>query len=116
MEVGAFILDFSGGSGRDTKYFLERGYRVDTIDESEELCKIASEYTGIEVKKLLFQELQEVEKYDALWTGSSILRLSYEELVDVMKKMLAVIKKQDLIYVSFKYGTFEKTIARHRWN
>lgn len=107
LDVGAFILDFGCGSGRDTKYFLERGYQADAIDGSEELCKIASGYTGIEVKKLFFQELQEVEKYDAIWACSSILHLSYEELVDVMKKMLAAIKKQGLIYASFKYGTFE---------
>lgn len=44
---GAKILDFGCGSGRDTKYFLEKGYEVEAIDGSEELCKIASAYTGV---------------------------------------------------------------------
>ena len=53
-------------SGRDTKYFLEQGYQVEAIDGSEELCKVASAYTGITVKKLLFIDLSEVQKYDTI--------------------------------------------------
>lgn len=107
LPAGAIILDFGCGSGRDTRYFLERGYRVKAVDGSDELCKIASEYTGIEVKHMYFQELCEVEKYDAIWACSSILHLSYAELVDVMKKMIIALKDNGLIYTSFKYGTFE---------
>ena len=33
LPAGAKILDLGCGSGRDTKYFLEHGYRVDAIDE-----------------------------------------------------------------------------------
>ncbi len=107
LPAGAIILDFGCGSGRDTRYFLEKGYRVKAIDGSDELCKIASEYTGIEVKHMYFQELCEVEKYDAIWACSSILHLSYAELIDVMKKMVIALKDNGLIYTSFKYGTFE---------
>ena len=107
LSDGAKILDFGCGSGRDTKYFLEKGYDVDAIDGSEELCKIASEYTGVAVKHMYFQELNEVGKYDAIWACSSILHLSYEELLDVIRKMKAALKENGLIYTSFKYGEFE---------
>jgi 2-polyprenyl-3-methyl-5-hydroxy-6-metoxy-1,4-benzoquinol methylase len=50
LKEGASILDFGCGSGRDTKAFLDLGYKVEAIDGSVELCKTASEYTGIEVK------------------------------------------------------------------
>ena len=60
LPSGGLILDFGCGSGRDTKYFLEHGYKVDAIDGSIELCKLASKYTGINVKHMLFQELAEV--------------------------------------------------------
>ena len=51
LPVGSRILDFGCGSGRDTKYFLEKGYRVEATDGSSELCKLASAFTGIEVKE-----------------------------------------------------------------
>ena len=107
LSVGAFILDFGCGSGRDTKYFLDHGYTVEAIDGSEDLCKLASAHTGVEVKHMLFQDLHEVNKYDAIWACSSILHLPYTELVDVMKKMVTALKDNGLIYTSFKYGTFE---------
>lgn len=107
LNKGAYILDFGCGSGRDTKYFLDRGYSVEAIDGSEELCKIASEYAGIEVKNMFFQDLQEDVKYDAIWACSSILHLPYDELMDVIKKMVVALKENGLIYTSFKYGTFE---------
>lgn len=107
LEEKAGILDFGCGSGRDTKYFLERGYIVEASDGSEELCKIAGEYTGIPVKQMFFQELDAVEKYDAIWACSSILHLPYDELADVLEKMNVALKENGLIYTSFKYGEFE---------
>ena len=107
LSERATILDFGCGSGRDTKYFLEKGYTVEAIDGSEELCRIASEYSGITVKHMFFQELNEVEKYDAIWACSSILHLPYEELVAVIQKMKVALKENGLIYTSFKYGGFE---------
>jgi 2-polyprenyl-3-methyl-5-hydroxy-6-metoxy-1,4-benzoquinol methylase len=73
LPSGAYILDFGCGSGRDTKYFLEHGYKVDAIDGSDELVRYASEYTGIKVRKMLFQELDVNGLYDGIWACSSIL-------------------------------------------
>ena len=106
LQDGAYILDFGCGSGRDTKYFLEQDYRVDAIDGSAELCKLASELTGIEVKHMYFQELSEVEKYDGIWACSSILHLALNDLEDVMKRMAHAVKTNGIIYTSFKYGIF----------
>lgn len=106
LQKGAYILDFGCGSGRDTKYFLERGYQVDAIDGSIELCKLASEFTGITVKHMYFQELSEIEKYDGIWACSSILHLGLEDLEVVLKKMSLAVKLGGVIYTSFKYADF----------
>lgn len=101
------ILDFGCGSGRDTKCFLEHGFQVEAIDGSEELCRLAGEFTGITVKHLLFQELAEKNKYDGIWACSSILHLPKQELIEVIQKMSLALKSKGIIYTSFKYGTFE---------
>ena len=104
-EVG-YILDFGCGSGRDTKYFLDKNFKVDAIDGSIELCKIASEYTKIKVCHMYFNELTIVNKYDGIWACSSILHLSLDDLVDVFKRMSKALKDKGIIYTSFKYGDF----------
>lgn len=103
----ASILDFGCGSGRDTKYFLDAGMQVDAMDGSEELCRLASEYTGIPVRQMLFEELDAKAQYDGIWACSSILHLPKESLKDVLRKMIAALKEHGIIYTSFKYGTFE---------
>ena len=107
LDPGAYILDFGCGAGRDTKYFLSQGYRVDAIDGSEQLCQIASDHTGIKVRQMLFQELEANEKYDGIWACASILHLPKKELKEVLKKMLTALKNDGWIYTSFKYGEYE---------
>lgn len=107
LPAGTSILDFGCGSGRDTKCFLDKGYQVEATDGSESLCKMASEYTEIEVRQMLFEELDAVAKYDGIWACSSILHLDRESLKRVLKKMATALKEDGVIYTSFKYGEFE---------
>ena len=107
LAENRFILDFGCGSGRDTKYFLEKGYRVEATDGSSELCKLASAFTGIEIKEMLFQDLDARGKYEGIWACSSILHLPKKELLPVIRKMCDALKDNGVIYTSFKYGDFE---------
>ena len=100
------ILDLGCGSGRDTKYFLEKGYHVTAIDGSKELCERASAFTGIKVRQMLFQELDDIEKYDGIWACASILHVNRTELPDVLTRMYTALKPEGIMYISFKYGTF----------
>ena len=72
----ALILDFGCGSGRDAKYFLKRGYRVEAADGSIKMCRAAEELAGIPVRQMRFQELREEKKYDGIWACASVLHLS----------------------------------------
>ncbi|WP_405754881.1 class I SAM-dependent methyltransferase [Anaerovibrio slackiae] len=100
------ILDLGCGSGRDTKYFLSKGYAVEAWDGSIELCKAASEFTQIDVKNKLFQELSAYNFYDGIWACSSILHLPLDELILVMTKIESALKNHGILYTSFKYGEF----------
>ena len=107
LDENASILDFGCGSGRDTRYFLDKGYQVTATDGSAELCRRASAFTGIEVQEMLFQELEEINTYDGIWACSSILHLLKNELLLVIRKMCDALKGTGVIYTSFKYGDFE---------
>ncbi len=107
LPQGALILDFGCGSGRDALAFLKQGCRVEAVDGSAEMCRAAAALTGLPVRQMLFQELDASEKYDGIWACSSILHLPAEELENVLKKMKIALKKDGVIYTSFKYGTFQ---------
>lgn len=107
LPKGARILDFGCGSDRDTKYFIEKGFRAEGVDGSEELCRIASENTGTTVRHMMFSELDEIDTYDGIWACASILHLPKTELKDVLMKMIRAVKDGGYLYVSFRYGDFE---------
>ena len=104
LKQGDFILDLGCGSGRDTQAFLDQGFRVDAIDGSEELCKKASEYTGIQVKHQYFQDINEEDKYDGVWACASLLHVAYDELTDVFTRIHKTLKENGIFYMSFKFG------------
>ncbi len=107
LPPGGIILDLGCGSGRDTKAFLEAGFRVDAVDGSEEICAMASAYTGIRVKKMLFSELDAIEQYDGIWACASILHLPRAELAEVIGKTEKALKPGGVLYTSFKYGDYD---------
>ena len=106
LPPGSRILDFGCGSGRDTRYFLQQGYSVDAIDGSEELCRLASQHTGIPVRQMLFQDLDCQDTYDGIWACASILHLRVEELTDVFHRISLALHEEGILYVSFKLGKF----------
>lgn len=103
----ARILDFGCGSGRDTAYFHRKGYLVEAVDGSAKMCESASRYAKIPVRQMLFQDLEERNRYDGIWACSSILHLPLQELKEVMERMLQALRGNGVIYTSFKYGEFE---------
>ena len=102
-----YILDLGCGSGRDTKAFIDKGFTVDAIDGSMELCELASEYTGIDVKCMDFMQVECYEKYDAIWACASMLHIGSDVLPELINKLRSAIKPNGIWYMSFKYGDFE---------
>ena len=106
VKPAGIILDLGCGSGRDSKYFLNQGYEVVAVDGSEEICKIASEYTGLCVIHSTFQHCRPDKKFDGIWACASLLHLSFDEVVEVMNRLSLCLNKGGCFYVSFKYGEF----------
>ena len=107
LQPGSAILDAGCGSGRDTLAFLSAGYQVDAFDASDEICRIASQKTGIPVRKQRFEKLEGRELYDGIWACASLLHVAAADLPDVLVRLYRLLKKQGIMYVSFKLGDGE---------
>lgn len=104
----ARILDVGCGSGRDTLAFKNIGYKVDAIDYSEELVKIATQLTGIQVKLQSFYEVNELEVYDGVWACASLLHCERDRLAEVIGQLITALKPNGVVYMSFKYGDSDR--------
>src|SRR5574344_1265709 len=101
------ILDLGFGSGRDSLYFLSKGYKVYALDPVEKFCKIAKELGIKNVYQREAQDIDFVNIFDGIWACASLLHIPSSELKDVFKRCYAALKKDGLMYVSFRYGDFE---------
>ena len=108
LKPGALILDAGCGSGRDSKAFIESGYRVVALDGSKEMCRQASAYLGQEVQCRRFEEIDEKEVYDGIWACASLLHVPHELLPEVISRLIAALVDGGVLYASFKYGEEER--------
>lgn len=108
LEPNAYILDAGCGSGRDSLYFMQQGFKVCAIDGSEEMCKAASDYIGQAVECIKFQDIAYEETFDGVWACASLLHLPKQELPDILRKFYRALKSGGVMYASFKYGDKEE--------
>jgi SAM-dependent methyltransferase len=104
IKIKGKILDAGCGSGRDTVFFLNKGFSVVSFDASDEMVRLSSEYIGQKTLKMKFQEIEYRNEFDGVWACASILLVSREEIDDVIDKIAISLKLEGIFYASFKYG------------
>lgn len=105
---GGTILDAGCGSGRDSKYFMSKGYDVTAIDGSAELCKLASHNIGKPVECLNFLDMDYDKDFDGIWACASLLHVDKKDIEAVIRKMYLALDNTGHIYASFKYGESDR--------
>jgi SAM-dependent methyltransferase len=110
----AHLLDAGCGSGRDSKIFLERGYKVSAFDGSATMSKLASDFTGLEVKHLLFEDMAFENEFDAIWANASLLHVRYKDLPTIFEKFIQALKRHAVWFMSFKVGEGERKDENER--
>jgi len=107
LPNGSSILDAGCGSGRDSRYFIDQGYRVQSFDASEEMVRISSEFTGQKTRCLQFKEMDYSEEFDGIWSSACLLHVPDEDLELVFGKFLAALKSNAYWLMTFKKGKDE---------
>ena len=114
MKEGGTILDYGSGSGRDSAYFLDKGFSVDSVDGSAEMKAQAERLFGIKVKLASFLSLEEKDKYDGIWAQASILHLEEHDLRVALTLIERALKRDGVFYSSFRKGE-EDGYENGRW-
>lgn len=106
MPKSGLILDAGCGFGRDTKVFIDRGFKVIGIDLSEKLLEIAK--INIPQAKFIKMDLRILDfpdnYFDAIWCNAVLLHLSIEDIKKALDEFYRVLKHGGKLFVSFKKG------------
>lgn len=107
MQPYASILDAGCGSGRDTLYFTQRGYKVTAFDYSPALVKMAAKLTGQPVLHLAFKDLTVENQFHGVWASYALVHVPMDDMHDVLFRLSRSMKVGGVMYTSFRYGTGE---------
>ena len=108
LNKNSNILDLGCGTGRDSKYFIDKGYEVTSIDGSYQMCKLAESLLNKEVKQINFLDINYNNEFDGIFACASLLHLSNSDLLLVLRKISNALKENGILYTCFKYGETER--------
>lgn len=103
-DIDGEILDLGCGSGRDAKHFIDKGYKVTALDLSPVLAAKASKYIGQQVIIGDMKDLDYKDRFIGIWACASLLHLAEDEVFETIKRCHKALKKDGVLYASFKYG------------
>lgn len=116
LPEGSHILDAGCGSGRDTLFFIKKGYQVTAIDGSEVLAQKSSQLTGQKTIHLKFEDLSFKSQFEGIWACASLLHIPKKDMKGILKKLSDALKVNGVLYVSFKYGDKEEVRSGRRFS
>jgi mutator protein MutT len=105
LTPGSHILDLGCGSGRDSRVFLDHGFRVTAIDASPAIATITSDFLAQDVLVMKAQDICDNEKYDGIWACASLLHIADSEMSATVKRIADAVRPGGIAYISFKRGT-----------
>lgn len=116
LKKDAHIVDIGCGSGRDSRHFKNKGYKITATDISIELSKLAEKLIGQEVIIQNVLNMSEQEEYDAVWACASLLHVNKKNIKKAFENLYNSLKNGGILYASFKYGVGEREADNRVFN
>lgn len=107
---GCRILDLGCGSGRDSRYFAEKGYDVVAIDPSAAMCEKAKNIVNVPVYRMKAKDISFDSEFDAVWACASLLHVSRLNMQQTLCRVRNALKRGGVLYASWKYGDNERYV------
>ena len=104
LAPGSVIVDAGCGAGRDSRFFLSKGFQVLAFDASKALVDIAEQVTGIAVAHSTFLRFTPPINVDAIWACASLLHVPKVEQQATFQHLAQWLKPEGILYCSYKYG------------
>ena len=101
------ILDVGSGSGRDSLYFLQKGYSVVALEPSEELVKMSRKIIGDIIVIKYIEDISYSNIFDGVWACASLLHIPHKLMNNILKKLYQSLKDDGILFISLKKGDFE---------
>jgi len=116
LEVGARILDFGCGPGRDLADFKARGHLPVGLEGSPKFCKMAREHSGCEVLNQDFLDLSLPEShFHGVFANATMFHVPTAELINVLKRIRRALVPSGVLLCSNPRGNNAEGFQSERY-
>lgn len=113
IKPGGLICDIGCGSGRDTKFFIENGFRVLSIEPSTHLAKLANAYEFSHVKNQTLLEMSYTNRFDAIWCCAVLQHIEPKNLQKSISRIAEMLRPNGIIYLSYRTSSSSNEPSRN---
>ncbi|WP_198521831.1 bifunctional 2-polyprenyl-6-hydroxyphenol methylase/3-demethylubiquinol 3-O-methyltransferase UbiG [Sagittula sp. P11] len=108
LPKGGRVLDLGCGPGSWAQAMLEMGFEVEATDASDAMVAEASKVEGLKVRKAVFEDIDDVARYDGIWANFSLLHAPRAAMPGHLARLHRALKPGGVLHIGLKEGTGEK--------
>ena len=105
MPKAAYVLDLGCGPGFYAAVMAKQGCKVDAVDASAEMVKLAAQHAGVTARLASFDDISGTGVYDGIWASFSLLHASRDEFPTILTALHRACKPSARLLIAMKLGT-----------
>lgn len=107
FSPGDYILDLGCGPADASAHMIAAGLKVDAVDASSEMVRVAKENHGVEARLATFEDISEVDTYNGVWASFSLLHAPQKDFPRYLKNLHTALKPNGYFHLGMKLGEGE---------
>lgn len=108
LKEGDLVLDLGCGPAHASALMRDKGLRVDPVDASREMVKLANNTFDIGARQAAFTDINSVACYEGIWANFSLLHASSKEFPEILKRLHHALKPKGVLHLAMKLGSGTK--------
>ena len=105
MPVDAYVLDLGCGPGFYAAFMADQGCKIDAVDASAEMVKLAAQHTGVTARHASFDDISGDAVYDGIWANFSLLHAPRHAFPKHLAALHRACKPDAKFHIGMKLGS-----------
>lgn len=108
VGFGGTVLDLGCGPADASAVMRDKGLRVDPVDASAEMVRVANETHNIGARQAVFDDIDAMCAYDGVWASFSLLHAARTDFARHIEALYRALRPGGWFYIGMKLGTGEQ--------